>query len=536
MCKPYTRLHPRRPQHSAHSKMCPAVHAPTAAYSSTQQPAHHPAHPARLPPPATPPCLRVVVERGLLLGLHRGDALHKVLVAHLGAVAPQRQHARLHAHRLELRGVEVVGRARQLLKVDVARHVHLARVDAQDLGACVLVGVRELDLAVEAARAHERRVQDVGAVGGGNHNDASVALEAVHLSQQLVQGLLTLVVATANAGATRAADGVNLIHEHQAGRVLLGLLEQVAHARRAHAHKHLDELRARDGEEGHARLAGDGLGQQGLAGTGGAHQQAALGDARAHGGEALRALQELHNLHEVLLGLLHTGDIVEGHAGVGLHLELGARLAEGHRVAGATGTTHTALGTTGQQEQTADQQQREREVAQQVQEHSTTVLGVGVGSEVDLLLAELLQQLRAGARHLDTHALHAVAQLRGHSLNNGNGAILVQVHLLHTTHLQVLQEARVGHARGRHSSGILSTGSRSRHQGSSGSQSIAQEVALGCILHLNGLIRLLGAHHHHGSTGNAQATADGHRSRASSPDGLHAASALGQHDQKDRSA
>lgn len=34
-----------------------------------------------------------------------------------------------------------------------------------------------------------------------------------------------------------------------------------------------------------------------LTSTGGAHQQAALGDACTHSGEALRALKELHNLH-----------------------------------------------------------------------------------------------------------------------------------------------------------------------------------------------------------------------------------------------
>lgn len=44
--------------------------------------------------------LCVVVESGLLLGLHCGDALHKVLVADLGAVTAQRQHTRLHAHGL----------------------------------------------------------------------------------------------------------------------------------------------------------------------------------------------------------------------------------------------------------------------------------------------------------------------------------------------------------------------------------------------------------------------------------------------------
>ena len=39
-------------------------------------------------------------------------------------------------------------------------------------------------------------------------------------------------------------DGVNLVDEDDAGRVLLGGGKQVAHAARAHAHKHLLKLRA----------------------------------------------------------------------------------------------------------------------------------------------------------------------------------------------------------------------------------------------------------------------------------------------------
>jgi hypothetical protein len=58
----------------------------------------------------------------------------------------------------------------------------------------------------------------------------SLAFEAVHLDQHLVQRLLALVVAAAQAGATLAADGVDFVDEDDAGRVLLGLLEHVAHA------------------------------------------------------------------------------------------------------------------------------------------------------------------------------------------------------------------------------------------------------------------------------------------------------------------
>jgi hypothetical protein len=131
-----------------------------------------------------------------------------------------------------------------------------------------------------------------------------VALEAVHLDQQLVERLLALVVAAAEAGAALAADRVDLVDEDDARRVLLGLLEHVAHARRAHADEHLDEVGAGDREERHLGLAGDGLGEQRLAGAGRADHQHAARDAAAELLELGGVAQELDQLDHLLLGLV----------------------------------------------------------------------------------------------------------------------------------------------------------------------------------------------------------------------------------------
>ena len=93
------------------------------------------------------------------------------------------------------------------------------------------VGVRHHNLAVEAARTQQRRVEDVGAVGGGDQDYAFVGLEAVHLDQQLVQRLLALVVTAAQARATVPADRVDLVDEDDAGRALLALLVTLGEAR-----------------------------------------------------------------------------------------------------------------------------------------------------------------------------------------------------------------------------------------------------------------------------------------------------------------
>jgi hypothetical protein len=69
-------------------------------------------------------------------------------------------------------------------------------------------------------------------------------------------------------------------------------------------------------------------------------------------------------------------------------------------------------------------------LTQQVEEHCAAVLSVGVRGKVNLLVPELVEQLRTGAGQLHAHTLHAVAQLRADCLHDRNRAILVQVHLL----------------------------------------------------------------------------------------------------------
>jgi hypothetical protein len=64
----------------------------------------------------------------------------------------------------------------------------------------------------------------------------------------------------------------------------------------AHADEHLDEVGARDREERHIRLAGDGASEQRLTGAGRADQQHAARDAAAEPLELLRVAQELDDL------------------------------------------------------------------------------------------------------------------------------------------------------------------------------------------------------------------------------------------------
>ena len=107
-------------------------------------------------------------------------------------------------------------------------------------------GDADVDVTREAAGAQQRRVQRVQAVGRGDDEQPLVAAEAVHLDEQLVEGLVGLAVALAavRAAAALGADGVDLVDEDDRGGARAGLGEQVAHAAGADADVHLDEVRA----------------------------------------------------------------------------------------------------------------------------------------------------------------------------------------------------------------------------------------------------------------------------------------------------
>ena len=128
----------------------------------------------------------------------------------------------------------------------------------------------------------------------------------------MVQGLFPFVVSTTQARAALAAYGVDLVDKDDGGSGLFGLLKEVPDPAGAYAHVQLHKIRAGDGQERHAGLAGHRFGQQGFTGAGRAHQQNPLGDSGAQDGVLGRVLEEVHDLLQFTLLLLGPGHVVEG--------------------------------------------------------------------------------------------------------------------------------------------------------------------------------------------------------------------------------
>ena len=197
----------------------------------------------------------------------------------------------------------------------VSERVLSLGVRAEDRLAAVAVRRRHENLAVEAAGAEQRLVELLDLVRGGeNDHGARVALEAVELDQQLVEGLLALRgPAVAGARAAMPADGVELVDEdHRAPRTAR-FLEEAADPRRAAADEHLDEARSGGREEVHAGVSGDGSRQHRLAGARRSIEEHAAWRPGAEDLEPLRVLEPFGDVDQLLLGGIHALDLFPEH-------------------------------------------------------------------------------------------------------------------------------------------------------------------------------------------------------------------------------
>ena len=103
------------------------------------------------------------------------------------------------------------GLAGDRLELDAVRERLAPGVDGEDVAAALQVGRLDEDLAVEAARPEQRRVEILQAVRRAHHDDLVARAEPVELDEELVQRLILLAVEA--VAAPRLSDGVELVDE-----------------------------------------------------------------------------------------------------------------------------------------------------------------------------------------------------------------------------------------------------------------------------------------------------------------------------------
>ena len=144
----------------------------------------------------------------------------------------------------------------------------------------------------------------------------------------------------AKTGTTMPSNGIKLVNENYAWRLLLGLLKHVPDTRRADADKHLYEVRTGNGEERHLRFARYSPGQQCLAGARRTDQKHALGNPATQTLELARVLEEIDDFDKFRLRFIDAGYVGEGNADLVLADQARLALADRHSATTAAATLH----------------------------------------------------------------------------------------------------------------------------------------------------------------------------------------------------
>ena len=119
---------------------------------------------------------------------------------------------------------------------------HFFQVDSKNGFASLQIRKLRLYAAVETAGTEQCLDQTFRTVGSGQNYHTLPSVESVHLGQQLVECLLSFIVA--HTGISPFAYRIYFIYENDARSLLASLFEQIPHLGGTHPDKHLDELRA----------------------------------------------------------------------------------------------------------------------------------------------------------------------------------------------------------------------------------------------------------------------------------------------------
>ena len=79
------------------------------------------------------------------------------------------------------------------------------------------------DAAVKTTGPHQGAIEHIRSVCGRQQNYAGVIRETIHLGEQLVEGLLPLIVAATDTSTSLATDRIYFVDENDAGRFGFGL-------------------------------------------------------------------------------------------------------------------------------------------------------------------------------------------------------------------------------------------------------------------------------------------------------------------------
>mmetsp|Transcript_79622 Transcript_79622/g.161930 ORF Transcript_79622/g.161930 Transcript_79622/m.161930 type:complete len:354 (-) Transcript_79622:755-1816(-) len=306
----------------------------------------------------------VVLQRSSLQA--RNDAIRGIIDFIHGdgrLVAPSRKDGRLVHQILQVSTAEAGSSLGDFSQSGALSQFLVTDVHVEDLLPALHVRQAHGHATIKSPWPQQGVVQDVRTIGRCHHDDTAVAFEAIHFSQDLIEGLLPLIISTTHASTSLSSNSINLINENNAGRLLLGLLEDIADARSSNPNEEFDEFGGRGLDERHSSLTCQSLGHQSLSGAGRASEQDTTRNLCTDLHKALRSFQKVNDLHQLLLCFIDASYVLKLHTSFRLDHDLCLALVS--QSGNATSTSTTSLGA--QEEQACNGQEWKGHIAQRAE-------------------------------------------------------------------------------------------------------------------------------------------------------------------------
>ena len=113
-------------------------------------------------------------------------------------------------------------------EINVISHFDFLGVDFQNFFSAFQIRQFHRNSPVKSSRTKQSRIQRIRTVCRRENYDTFRRIESVHLGQQLVQGLLALVISGKSLAVTFLSYRINLINKYNTRRFFIRLLKQVA--------------------------------------------------------------------------------------------------------------------------------------------------------------------------------------------------------------------------------------------------------------------------------------------------------------------
>src|SRR6056297_1315660 len=157
-------------------------------------------------------------------------------------VYPCRMQGRLVQQVFQIGRSESGSPSRKNFQIDVLVKRFVFRVDFQYGLAAPDVGYSNAYLPVESSRSEKCRVKNVRSVGCGYDYYSLMVSKPVHFNEKLIEGLLPLIMSSAQACASFSSHSINFIYENYAWGTLLGLFKKISDSRSSHTYKHFNKI------------------------------------------------------------------------------------------------------------------------------------------------------------------------------------------------------------------------------------------------------------------------------------------------------